>query len=72
MPPSTSGGGRRARGLTTAGDDPIIGEWRKARGLAIWATVPSLVERPDDGYSLVKRRDYDGTNRARRAAVFRD
>ena len=61
---------RRARKLGTIGDDPVIGKYRRARGLTIWATVPSLVEHPDDGYSLVKRRDYNGGNRARKAAVF--
>lgn len=61
---------RRVRRLHTTGDDPVIGAWRRARARSIWATVPSLVEHPDLGYSLVKQRDYDGQNRARKAAVF--
>jgi len=63
---------RRARGLHTTGDDPVIGAWKRARSRTIWATVPSLVQHPDVGYSLVKLRDYNGQNLARRAAVFAD
>lgn len=61
---------RRARGLHTTGDDPVIGAWARDRKETIWATVPCLVEHPDVGVSLVKKRAYDGTNPARKAAVF--
>lgn len=62
--------GRLAKRKDTTGDDPVIGAWKRDRKITIWATVPCLVEHPDVGYSLVKRRDYDGQNRARKAAVF--
>ena len=61
---------RRAQGKGTIGDDPVIGSFRRARDLTIWATVPSLVQHDDVAYSLVKRREYKGLNPARRAAVF--
>jgi hypothetical protein len=63
-------GKRRERGLQTIGDDPVIGAWKRARKRTIWATVPSLAQHPDVGYSLVKLKTYDGQNRARQAAVF--
>lgn len=62
---------RAARRRTTTGDDPVSGAFVRARKLAVWATVPCLVEHPDIGVSLVKRRNYRGTNPARKAAVYR-
>jgi hypothetical protein len=63
-------GRRLARRLSTVGDDPVIGKFARSAGLSVWATVPSLVEHPDVGWSLVKGREYEGTNPARRAAVY--
>jgi hypothetical protein len=51
-------------------DDPVVGSFCRSRKLPVWATVPCLVEHPDTGESLVKRRQYRGTNPARKAAVF--
>jgi hypothetical protein len=62
--------GRLARRMTTTGDDPVIGAFCRARKLPMWATVPSLVQHPDVGWSFVKGREYHGTNPARQAAVF--
>lgn len=61
---------RAARRLHTMCDDPVVGAFCRAEKLQVWATVPCLVEHPDLGPSLVKRRSYGGTNPARRAAVF--
>jgi len=51
-------------------DDPVVGAYCRDRKLRVWATVPCLVEHPDVGPSLVKRKHYRGTNPARKAAVF--
>src|SRR5262249_8257017 len=59
---------RSGKRMLTTGDDPVVGKFVRARKLSVWATVPSLVEHPDTQRSLVKRRDYNGTNPARRAA----
>ena len=61
---------RERRRRSAVGDDPVVGAFCKARQLPMWATVPCLVQHPDEGYSIVKRREYKGTNPARRAVVF--
>jgi hypothetical protein len=63
---------RRARNMATVGDDPVVGSFRRAEGIQVWATVPCLVEHPDTVPSLVKKRSYEGRYPARRAAVFID
>lgn len=47
-------------------DDEGIGNWARAEGVRVLATVPSLVEHPDEVESLVGRRPRGG----RRAALF--
>jgi len=62
---------RAARRMHTMGDDPVVGSFARAHGLTVWATVPCLVEHPDTVPSLIRGRNYEGTNPARRAAVYR-
>lgn len=54
-------------------DDAVVGYWaRKNRDKAqVWATVPCLVEHPDDFSSTVQGSSRFG-DRGRRAIVFRD
>jgi hypothetical protein len=61
---------RARRRMSTLGDDPVVGRFVRQHKLAVWATVPCLVEHPDLMPSLVKQRSYQGRNPARRAAVF--
>jgi hypothetical protein len=56
--------------MGTVGDDPVVGRYVRARRLTVMATVPCLVEHPDTQPSLVKQRSYNGTNPARKAAIF--
>lgn len=61
---------RASKRKGTYWDDPVVGGFCRAEKLTVWATVPCLVEHPDIGESLVKRKSYKGTNPARKAAVF--
>lgn len=65
---------RASRGLTTHGDDPYVGAFRKKHDLAVWATVPCLVQHPDLEPSLFrpKFRTQGDRNGARVAALFVD
>lgn len=65
---------RARRGLTTHADDPYVGQWRKRLGLPVWATVPCLVQHPDETQSLYrpKLRPRAGANRSRVAALYVD
>jgi len=65
---------RALRGLTTQGDDPYVGAWRKKHDVPVVATVPSLVQHPDTVTSLFRphRKPQAGRNRARVAALFVD
>jgi hypothetical protein len=51
-------------------DDEIIGRWCRARHVVPLATVPSLVEHPDDVPSLIGRRAMCGLNPDRIAACW--
>lgn len=63
---------RAARGMGTHADDPYVGQWRKRRKLPVWATVPCLVEHPDETQSLYRPtlKPRAGANRSRVAALF--
>lgn len=61
---------RERHRMGTIGDDPVVGKFVRQERVAVWATVPCMVEHPDLVPSLVKRRSYNGRNPARRAAVF--
>lgn len=65
---------RAARGLTTHADDPYVGAWRKRLKLPVWATVPCLVQHPDETQSLYRPtlKPSAGANRSRVAALFVD
>lgn len=60
------------RGKHQVGDDPVIGEWVRATGVPVVATVPSVVQHPDDQPSVVnpRVRGAAGRNRQRIACVF--
>ncbi len=51
-------------------DDEIIGRWLSATQRLPLATVPSLVEHPDDVPSLIGRRAAGGMDKGRVAACF--
>lgn len=51
-------------------DDAILGDWVRARGHVVLATVPSLVQHPDDVPSLIGTAHSSGRNPARVAACF--
>ena len=62
---------RAAQGMPTLADDPYVGAWRKKRKLPVWATVPCLVEHPDEVPSLYQAiKPRAGGNRARVAAMY--
>lgn len=63
---------RAARALSTHADDPYVGAWRKSRRLPVWATVPCLVQHPDEVRSLYRPdlKPRAGGNRARVAAMY--
>lgn len=63
---------RAKRGHRPFADDPVVGGFRKAEGLTVWATVPCLVEHPDHVPSLLKRKSYAGRYPSRRAVVLAD
>lgn len=63
---------RLARRMSSLSDDGPVGGFCRANKVAVWATVPCLVQHPDLVPSLVKRRSYHGRNPARRAAVYVD
>lgn len=51
-------------------DDAILGDWVRDRGHTVLATVPCLVQHPDDTPSLVGTAHSAGRNPARTAACF--
>lgn len=55
--------------LIKMGDDNVVGQWKRAEAVDVWATVPSLVEHPDVEPSLIRRKASAGKNRYRIAAV---
>jgi hypothetical protein len=55
--------------LLGMGDDNVTGSYVKNENVAVWATVPSLVEHPDVEPSLIRRKASAGRNRYRIAAV---
>lgn len=57
---------------STTADDKAIVEFCKRHGVHVWATVPSLVEHPDDVPSLLGKEHGAGKIRWRVAAAFRD
>lgn len=50
-------------------DDAIVGRYLEHAGEQAWATVPSLVDHPDDQVSLIGKPHMFGRNSARVAAV---
>lgn len=54
----------------TGSDDHIVGAYLRHAGEQAWATVPSLVDHPDDQPSLIGKPHMFGRNTARAAAVF--
>jgi hypothetical protein len=54
-------------------DDMVVGYWAKTTKRQVWATVPCLVEHPDDVPSVAQtNRKADGQDRGRRAIHFVD
>jgi hypothetical protein len=54
-------------------DDMVVGYWARVTKRQIWATVPCLVEHPDDVPSVAQSdRGGDGLDRGRRAIHFVD
>lgn len=51
-------------------DDYLAGTFARQRRLPVWATVPSLVQHPDDAPSLIGRPHRSGGNPGRCAAVW--
>lgn len=51
-------------------DDEIVGKIAVALGLPVWATVPSLVDHPDEVDSMMRRRRFQGSNPQRTAPCF--
>jgi len=51
------------------GDDGPVGAWARGRKLPVWATVPSLVEHPNEEPSLFGKASKGAANRGRVAAV---
>jgi hypothetical protein len=51
-------------------DDAIVGYWARSQHETVWATVPSLVEHPDDVASTVGRRAKGGEDKGRVALSF--
>ncbi len=58
--------GRKYGPESIRADDHIVGEWARLTGQRVLATIPSLVEHPDDTESLVNR----SRQTARRALSF--
>jgi hypothetical protein len=48
-------------------DDAIVGSWAKQTKRTVWATVPSLVQHPDDMPSTIGRAHYNGKEKGRTA-----
>jgi hypothetical protein len=46
-------------------DDAIVGSWARQKKMTVWATVPSLVEHPDDVFSTIGRRNSNGKDKGR-------
>lgn len=51
-------------------DDAIVGTWSRYTKNPIWATIPSLVQHPDDVPSTIGRKHYSGMERGRTALQF--
>jgi hypothetical protein len=51
-------------------DDEKVWHWAQAEGVTVWATVPSLVQHPDDVPSTLGMRALGGRDPARVAAVW--
>jgi hypothetical protein len=51
-------------------DDAIVGTWARQNKVTVWATVPSLVEHPDDLASSIGRRASQGRDRGRVAIQY--
>lgn len=66
------GDARRVNGRPSRGDDSVAGDFFRINKHRIeaWATVPSLVEHPDDTLSLIGRRNMNGLNRGRVAKIM--
>jgi len=51
----------------------VVGYWARITKRQVWATVPCLVEHPDDVPSIAQTdRKADGSDRGRRAIHFVD
>ncbi len=70
-PPKTIPG---TKGEPYRSDDMVVGYWARITHRQIWATVPCLVEHPDDVPSVAQAgtRKADGEDRGRRAIFFAD
>ena len=54
-------------------DDMVVGYWARITKRQVWATVPCLIEHPDDVPSIAQTgRKADGADRGRRAIHFVD
>jgi hypothetical protein len=53
-------------------DDAVVGEWLRRTRRVAWATVPCLVEHPDDVPTLIRQRERarDGLDRGRCAVTW--
>jgi len=68
FPPSKPIPGARA---PYRSDDMVVGYWARITKRQVWATVPCLVEHPDDVPSIAQTsRKADGADRGRRAIHF--
>ena len=59
---------RRLGNPNPRSDDAVCGRWMKWTKQTIWATVPSLVQHPDDLPSLIGRAHKSGRDKSRVAA----
>jgi hypothetical protein len=53
-------------------DDAVIGFWARTTKNVVWATVPCLVEHPDDVPSTIHTRTRTGRDKGRRAIHFEE
>lgn len=51
-------------------DDAVVGAWARWTKQTVLATVPSLVQHPDDVASTIKRRNHSGRDRGRTALFW--
>lgn len=56
---------KRLRSMTMKSDDAIVTRWAKFAGEIVYATVPSLVQHPDDIKSTIGRQHYAGLDKGR-------